>query len=162
MATEADNVNSGALGTLVAVGTVAFFGIALVVTALVRTELAEETEKKDVSADRPYRDLVAEQRAKLDSPAAYLDKTKGVVSLPIERAMELTVQGFKKDPSSATPPAPAGGSTGAAPEAAATGGAGGSGGAATPSTTNPAPGEAPAGTVDAAKDNAPAPAPNGQ
>lgn len=158
MATEADNVNSGALGTVIAVGTIAFFGIALVVTALVRAELAEETEKKDVSADRSYRDVVAEQRAKLDAPASFIDRGKGVVALPIDRAMELTVEGLKKDPNSATPPAPAGGGTGgSAPNTAAGGGgAGGSGGAggtggAAPGTTNPPPAEAPAGALGAEK-----------
>jgi hypothetical protein len=128
MATESDNVNSGALGTLVAVGTIAFFGIALVITALVRAELAEEVEKKEVSADRAYRDLVAEQSAKLNSPAAYSDRARGLVSLPIDRAMELTVAGLVKDPNSATPPAPAGGAGGSA--ATGTGGNGGMGGAA--------------------------------
>jgi hypothetical protein len=123
MATESDNVNSGALGTLVAVGTIAFFGIALVVTALVRAEIAEEVEKKEVSADRPYRDLVAEQSAKLNAPAAYTDRGRGLVSLPLDRAMELTVAGLAKDPNSATPPAPVGGAGGTA--AAEPGGSGG-------------------------------------
>jgi hypothetical protein len=106
MATEVDNVNSGALGTLVAVGVCAMLGISLVVTALVRSETQEEVEKKEVSADRPYRDLLAEQTARLQAPAAYSDRAKGLVSLPIERAMELTVSGLAKDPSSATPPPP--------------------------------------------------------
>jgi hypothetical protein len=105
-------------------------GIALVVTALVRAEVADETEKKEVAADRPYRDLVAEQKAKMDAPAAYVDRGKGLVSLPIERAMELVVGGLKKDPNSATPPAPAaaGSGGGGGAEAAAAGGTGGSGG----------------------------------
>ena len=130
MATESDNVNSGALGTLVAVGTIAFFGIALVVTALVRAEMAEEVGKKEVSADRPYRDLVAEQSAKLASPASYVDRAKGVVSLPIERAMELTVAGLKQDPNSATAPgaAAAGGTGGAGSTSAASGSGGMAGG----------------------------------
>jgi hypothetical protein len=130
MATESDNVNSGALGTLVAVGTIAFFGIALVVTALVRAEMSEELEKKDVSADRAYKDLLAEQTAKLAAPAAYVDRARGKVSLPIDRAMELTVAGLKQDPNSATPPGPAGGTGGAggSDAAAAGGGAGGAGG----------------------------------
>lgn len=130
MATESDNVNSGALGTLVAVGTIAFFGIALVVTALVRTEMQEELEKKEVSADRAYRDLLADQTSKLAAPAGYVDRSKGVVSLPIDRAMELTVEGYKKDPSSATPAGGGGGGAGGAGgTAAGGGGAGGSGGA---------------------------------
>ncbi|HVY26257.1 MAG TPA: hypothetical protein VHB79_06875 [Polyangiaceae bacterium] len=129
MATESDNVNSGALGTLLSVGAVATLGIALVVTALVRTEVAEEHDKKDVSADRPLLDLVAEQKAKMNAPAAYVDRGRGLVSLPIERAMELVVGNLKKDPNSATPPAPAAaGSGGSGGEAAAAGGSGGTGG----------------------------------
>jgi hypothetical protein len=129
MATESDNVNSGALGTLLSVGAVATLGIALVVTALVRTEIADEHEKKDMSADRPLLDLVAEQRAKMNAPAAYVDRGRGLVSLPIERAMELVVGNLKKDPNSATPPAPAAaGSGGSGGETAAAGGTGGSSG----------------------------------
>lgn len=106
MATESDNVNSGALATLVAVGTVAMLGISLVVTALVRAEMDEELKKKEVSADRPYRDLVAAQTAQLNAPAAYKDRSTGVVSLPIDRAMELVVSELVKNPNSATPPPP--------------------------------------------------------
>lgn len=166
MATESDNVNSGALGTLVAVGTIAMLGIALVVTALVRAEVAEETEKKEVSADRPYRDLVAEQKAKMDAPAAYVDRGRGLVSLPIDRAMDLIVGNLKKDPNSATPPAPAaagsggsggadaavagsGGTGGASAEAAGTGGTGGTAEATPPNEATHAEGGKPA---DAPKD----------
>jgi hypothetical protein len=134
MATESDNVNSGALGTLLAVGTVATLGIALVVTALVRSEIANETEIKEVGADRPYRDLVAEQTAKMTAPPTYIDRTRGVVSLPIDRAMEVTVSGLIKDPNSATPPGPSGGTGGSAANEAGgggpKGGSGGTGGAA--------------------------------
>ena len=142
MATESDNVNSGALGTLLAVGTIAFFGIALVVTALVRAETVEEVEKKEVLADRPFRDLVAEQTAQLNAPAAYKDRNRGLVSLPLERAMELTVSGLAKDPNSATPPPPpSGGAAGmAATEAGGMGGSGGTGGSAQ-ATEEPAPSE---------------------
>ncbi len=130
MATESDNVNSGALGTLVAVGTIAFAGIAMVVTALVRAEMTEELEKKEVSADRAYRDLVAEQTAKVNAPAAYVDRGRGFVSLPIDHAMELTVAGLAKDPNSATPPPPIGGAAGAGgtPPTDAAAGSGGVGG----------------------------------
>src|SRR3954468_23352141 len=118
MATESDNVNSGALGTLLAVGTVATLGIALVVTALVRSEIANENEIKEVGADRPYRDLVAEQTAKMAAPATYVDRGRGIVSLPIARAMEVTVAGLIKDPNSAPPPAPIGGTGGGSATAA--------------------------------------------
>jgi hypothetical protein len=128
MATESDNVNSGALGTLVAVGTIAFFGIALVVTALVRAEMKEEADKKEAGFNGAYLDLVNEQKAKLGAPAAFVDRGRGLVSLPIDRAMELTVSGLAKDPNSATPPAPAGGGSGGSGATEAAGGTGGSAG----------------------------------
>jgi hypothetical protein len=129
MATEDDNVSSGALGTLLTVGALTTLGIMLVVTALVRSEMSEEVEKKEVGANQPFLDLVNEQSAKLNAPAAYVDRGKGLVSLPIDRAMELTVSGLKKDPNSATPPAPAaGGSGGGGGADAATAGSGGSAG----------------------------------
>ena len=61
MATESDNVNSGALATLVAVGTFAMLGVSLVVTALVRTEMADEAQKKEVAADRPELEVDREE-----------------------------------------------------------------------------------------------------
>lgn len=150
MATESDNVNSGALGTLLAVGLFSVIGIAFVVTALVRAETADELEKKEVSADRPYRDLVADQSAKMSAPAAYVDRGRGLLSLPIDRAMEVVVADLKKDPNSATPPAPIGGTGGAAATAetgggggmttqtGGTGGIGGGGGMANEGETKPA------------------------
>jgi hypothetical protein len=138
MATEDDNVSSGALGTLLAVGAFTTLGIMLVVTALVRSEMSEEAEKKEVGANSAFHDLANEQSAKLNAPAAYVDRGKGLVSLPIERAMELVVSGLTKDPNSATPPAAAtGGSAGSGGADAATAGSGGSagtGGAATTAT----------------------------
>src|SRR6478609_5873565 len=141
MATESDNVNSGMLGTLIAVLTVAMLTISLVVTALVRAEVNDEHEKKDVSTDRPMKDLVAEQTAKLSAPAAYLDRGKGTVSLPIDRAMELVVEGLKKDPNSASPPPP----KDEKPVDAATGAAG------APATEGEAPAGAEAGKPEEAK-----------
>jgi hypothetical protein len=164
MATESDNVNSGALGTVIAVTTVAFFGIALVVTALVRTEMSDEVEKKDVGADRAYKDLLAEQQAKLNGSPAFISRKKGTGSLPIERARELTLVSLMKDPNSATPPGPATGGAGGGAAAGTAGGGGGGGrggrggaggsagaGGATSGTSNPPPAVAPSGTVGAEK-----------
>jgi hypothetical protein len=156
MATESDNVNSGALATLLFVGAFATLGIALVVTALVRSETTDEAEKKEIGADRPYRDLVAEQTAKMDSPAAYLDRAKGSVSLPISRAMELVVTGLSRDPSSATPAAVGGGGGAASTAPTAIGGtateAGGGAGGATKEAT-PAEGAKPGEEKKDSKDD---------
>lgn len=117
MATEADKVNDGALATLVAVGTFAMIGICAFVTALVRHEVSSETERKEAGADRQLRDVAAAQKAKLAAPPAWVDKGKGLVSLPIDRAKELVLGDLARDPNSATPPPPVPPDAGAATDA---------------------------------------------
>ena len=123
--TEADKINTGALGTLVAVGLFAMISITAAVTALVRHDLDLEEARKDSEANQVVTDLKASQRGVLNGPASYVDRGKGTVSLPIDLAKGLVVSELEKDPSSATPPAP----VKAEPTAPATGAAGGSGGA---------------------------------
>src|SRR3970282_1458068 len=101
MATEADKVNDGALATLVAVGTFAMIGICAFVTALVRHEVSSETGRKEVGADREQRDAAAPRRPKLSAPPAWVDRGKGLVSLPIDQAKELVVGDLTRDPNSA-------------------------------------------------------------
>jgi hypothetical protein len=151
MATESDNINAGALGTLLGVGAFATLCIALVVTALVRTEVSEETDRKDVNGDRAYRDLLADQTAKLAAPATYLDRGRGLVSLPIDRAMEVTVAGLVKDPNSATPPAAVGGSGGASADASGGSAVGGMAAGGSAAGTGGAPATDAATPTDAAK-----------
>ncbi len=95
MATENDKVNSGALGTIVAVGTFATLAIALAVDALVRYEVGTVAAERAGLAAIPYHSLVKEQREKLEAGR-----------LPIERAMSSVVIDLQRDPWSATPPAP--------------------------------------------------------
>jgi hypothetical protein len=139
--TEADKINTGALGTLVAVGLFAMISITAAVTALVRHDLEAEEALKDANANQVVTDLKAAQRNTLNSPPGYVDRGKGTVTLPIEIAKGLVVSELGKDPNSATPPAAAkpaasevagGGSGGTlASGGAASGGAANGGGAAT-------------------------------
>jgi hypothetical protein len=117
MATEADKVNDGALATLVAVGTFSMIGICAFVTALVRSEMSSETERKEQGAGQEVRNVRDAQRAKLAAPAAWSDRGKGLVSLPIDRAKELVLTDLAKDPNSATPPPPRPQDAGANPAA---------------------------------------------
>jgi len=103
--TEADKINTGALGTLVAVGLFAMLSITAAVTALVRHDVEEEEALKDVDANHEVVGLKKAQHATLDAPASYLDKGKGTVALPIDLAQSLVVKDLERDPSSATPPA---------------------------------------------------------
>lgn len=102
--TEADKINTGALGTLVAVGLFAMISITAAVTALVRHDLEVEEALKDADANQVVTDLKASQRSALNGPAAYVNRAKGTVSLPIDVAKGVIVSELAKDPSSATPP----------------------------------------------------------
>ena len=121
--TEADKINTGALGTLVAVGLFAMLSITAAVTALVRHDIEVEEATKDADANQVVTALKASQRGALNGPAGYVDRGKGLVSLPIDLAKGLVVSELEKDPNSATPPAPPAADAGAA--ALAAGGASG-------------------------------------
>jgi len=123
LATEEDKINTGALGTLVAVGMFAMLSITAAVTALVRHDIEAEEAVKDADANQVVAELKAKQHDTLTGPAKYVDRNKGLVSLPIDLAKGLVVAELQRDPNSATPPAPQKAETGA--EAAAAGGAGG-------------------------------------
>jgi len=104
--TEADKINTGALGTLVAVGLFAMLSITAAVTALVRHDIEAEESTKDADANEVVTALKKTQRETLNRPAGYVNRGKGVVSLPIDLAKGLVVSELEKDPNSATPPPP--------------------------------------------------------
>jgi hypothetical protein len=138
MATQADKINTGAMATIVVVLAISVLGIAAALTALVRYETQAHGDQKGVSANmRSIRELVTKQRSELSAEPAWVDKNKELVSVPVERAMELVLQDLRKDANLATEGA--GGDGGAAPPAAA----GDAGAAPAPATT----GDGGSGTV---------------
>jgi hypothetical protein len=104
--TQVDKVNAGALGTLVAVGLLAMLSITAAVTALVRHDIEIEESEKAADANQVVISLKDSQRGTLSSPAGYIDRGKGLVSLPIDLAKGLVVSELQKDPNSATPTPP--------------------------------------------------------
>jgi hypothetical protein len=155
MATETDKVNTGALATLVAVGTFATISVVLGVDALVRYETAKITAERASHASDRYRSLVAEQNAKLAS-GGWVDRGKGIVATPITQAMGHVIADLARDPLSASPQPPpdAGAPTAIAPDAAT--------GAAEPAdagSPEAAPGTAPAASASASGAVAPPKAP---
>jgi hypothetical protein len=104
--TQVDKVNAGALGTLVAVGLLAMLSITAAVTALVRHDIEIEESEKAADANQVVISLKDSQRGTLSSPAGYLDRGKGLVSLPIDLAKGLVLSELQKDPNSATPAPP--------------------------------------------------------
>lgn len=141
--TEPDDVNVGLVATVTLVGAFLVLAIALSLTALVRSEATMRGNESGAYADLgAVHRLKTEQRAKLEASPAWLDRTKGEVAVPIDRAMEMVTADIQKDPSHATAVAAATAAPAAvpAPEGAAV----------------PAPGTAPAPAGSA---QAPAPAP---
>ena len=107
MATEADRTNIGVITTIVAVGAFAMIAVSLAVTALVRGEVRELADERGSNADlNTVRELKSAQRSALSSPAHWADKVKGVVAIPIERAMHLVTDDIHRNPRHATPLAP--------------------------------------------------------
>lgn len=118
MATENDKVNTGALATLVAVGTAAMIGISLAVNTLVRHEVGNISVERDAVGADAYHALKQSQLDKLTAPAAWSNRDKGQVSIPIERAMNLVLTDLKRNPWAATPAPPPDAGADAAAEAA--------------------------------------------
>ncbi len=123
MATENDKVNTGALGTLVAVGAASMIGVCLAVNALVRHEVGSLSSVRDEVGGDAYRNMKREQLEKLDAPAQWSNREKGQVSIPIDRAMQLVVTDLKRSPWNATPAAPVDAGADAAVETADAGAA---------------------------------------
>jgi len=162
--TQADKINTGALGTLVAVGLLAMLSITAAVTALVRHDIEGEEAEKAADSNAVVIALKNSQRALLNGPSGYVDRDKGVVTLPIEVAKSVVVGELQKDPNSATPPAPPATASAAAPaaEASATPPAGSATPAATPAGAKPGPAGTPAPPKEKTAEPKPAPASSGK
>lgn len=100
---EADEVNSGALAMVIAVVAFATLAVALVVTALVRQEVSEVGGRGMDVQDRKYRDGKNEQLSQLSAPPSWADRAKGLIAVPMDRAMELTLEAVRKNPYAMTP-----------------------------------------------------------
>jgi hypothetical protein len=148
MATESDKINTAALGTLVTVGALATLAIALGVDALVRFETSQMEEQRAGMALKAYEQIAAEQQGKLSGNPSWVDKGKGIVSVPIDKAITGVLSDLARDPASATEP---GQPDAAAPahDGSGTPDAGPAGSATTPQSGAPASSAAPvpAGSV---------------
>jgi hypothetical protein len=100
---EPDQVNNGALAVVLGIVAVATLAVALVVTALVRDEVSGMNALRDVTQDREYRELKNEQLGVLEGPARWMDRAKGVASVPVSRAMALTIEEVRRNPQMLSP-----------------------------------------------------------
>lgn len=122
---EPDQVNNGALAMVLGLVAFSTLAIALVVTALVRDEVGATKATRDLTQENGVRTLRAGQLGTLEASPSWLDRASGVVSLPIDRAMALTLAAVRQNPYKLSPWAPAadkgmGGASGQGEEEAAT------------------------------------------
>jgi hypothetical protein len=104
MATESDSPNTGALSTIIVVGALAMVAIVAAITALVRSTEGEQRNKVNSTANlQVYRELAASQRAQLTAPPGWVNRDKGLVSIPIQRAETELIKNIRANPYAATP-----------------------------------------------------------
>lgn len=105
--TEPDNVNVGLIATVTIVGALLVVSISAALTALVRAEAATQGEAVGAYANLgAISRLKDEQRKELESPAGWIDRAKGLVSLPIDQAEDIVTAEIRKNPALATPSPP--------------------------------------------------------
>ncbi len=116
--TEADKVNSGAIGTVLAVGAAAVVAISFAIYALVRDEQSAFDEENGALANlHQVSELKRTQQEGLNQPIGWSDAKKSAVALPIGDAKQLFLKEVGENPFAASPGAPdagAGGAGGAA------------------------------------------------
>src|SRR5690606_25336910 len=102
-ANEPDSVNTGALATTIGIVALSTLGIALFVTSLVRDQSRSLGDTRKGTQERSVRELRADQLGVLEASPTWKDRAAGIVTLPIERAMDWMVEAVRKDPKSLSP-----------------------------------------------------------
>jgi hypothetical protein len=109
MATESDQTNTGVITTIVVVGSFAMIAISAMVTALVRSEHMTLDSERPTNADlETVATLDKQQLASLSAPARWVTDPGGKLHIPIDRAMNLVIEEYRKNPEAASPPPPPG------------------------------------------------------
>jgi hypothetical protein len=109
MATQSDQTNTGVVTTIVVVGSFAMITISAMVTAMVRAEEARLDAERPTNADlQTVAALEQQQLARLTAAPHWVSQPGGKVTLPIERAMQVVVDEYRKNPEAASPPPPPG------------------------------------------------------
>lgn len=109
MAVETDKTNTGVVATIVVVGAFAMISISALVTAMVRAEQADLDTVRPEHADlETVAALDAQQVGVLRQAPHWVDKPAGKLGIPIERAKQLVVAEYQKNPEAASPPLPPG------------------------------------------------------
>lgn len=103
MANEPDEVNSGALATIIVLVFVATLAVALVVTALVRDETARLQADGSEAQSRAFQNLKNEQLTKLNAAAGWVDRENGIAKVPLESAKKIVLSSVAANPLALSP-----------------------------------------------------------
>jgi hypothetical protein len=103
MSNQPDKVNNGALASILVITALATFGVALVVTALVREETARLRSEGDAAQERSFRQLRAEQETKLNASAGWVDKEAGLAKVPVGSAQQIVLEAMRDNPLALSP-----------------------------------------------------------
>jgi hypothetical protein len=106
MSNEPDNVNSGALATIIVLVALSTLAVALVVTALVRDETAFLEAKHGPTQSRSFESLRFEQEAKMNAAPSWVDREKGVARIPVASAMAIVLENVRANPLEMSPGSP--------------------------------------------------------
>ena len=91
-----DDINTKLVGAVGLVSVLAVVGSIVGIQALYNNFELSEQERKVVAIEAiDAKNLLAEQEAKLNR-AGWIDREKGIVAIPIDRAMELVVRERKQ------------------------------------------------------------------
>jgi hypothetical protein len=109
MATESDKTNTGVVATIVVVGAFAMIVISALMAAMVRAETTELERTRPSHADlETVAALDKGQLEKLNAAPHWADQPGGKVAIPIELAMNIVLDEYRKRPEAASPPPPPG------------------------------------------------------
>lgn len=100
---EPDQVNTGVLAVVLALVTLAVLGIAMFVTSLVRQESEAAESVRAENQDQGTRDLRNAQISELAKGPEFSDRGKGLVQVPIDRAMALVLASVRENPYALSP-----------------------------------------------------------
>jgi hypothetical protein len=105
--TEPDEVDIPLIATITVVGALLVIAIAAALTALVRVEQTQHGRAVGAYADLgSIARMKEEQNVKLNAAPKWADKSQGLVSIPIDRAIGLVTADIQRNPALATPSPP--------------------------------------------------------
>jgi len=102
-ANEPDKVNIGGLSVAFVLSAIAMLSISMFIVSLVRQEVGDKGVERGNQQDRAVRDLRNSQLEQLRMGPVFADREKGLVQIPLERAMALTLAAVREDPEALSP-----------------------------------------------------------